>query len=153
MNASTTPKVSLSVGAAGLQPLTCGKLIPPAGPEPDCAALDDETCDAVSLEEVCASETVPLEDESVDVEAPDGVSVAELDDRVFSPEDGDSLSGVALLSLEYEISDDEISPPQAHRKNETNPQKIFFFIAYKITLFCGNSSVFVWFYIRKMCVE
>ena len=132
MNASTTPKVSLSVGAAGLQPLTCGKLIPPAGPEPDCAALDDETFGAVSLEEVCASETVPLEDESVDVESPDCVSVAELDDRVFSPEDGG-----------YETSEDEISPPQAHRKNETNPQKIFFFIAYKITLFCWNSSFFV----------
>ena len=153
IKASTTPKVSLSVGAAGLQPLTCGKLIPPAGPEPDCAALEDDVVDAVALEEDCVSVTVPLDNEASEAVSLDCVSAAELDDKTPLSDDDDSLSGVALLSLEYETSDDEISPPQAHRKNETNPQKIFFFIAYKITLFCGNSSVFVWFYIRETCVE
>ena len=170
MKASTTPKVSLSVGAAGLQPFTCGMLIPPAEPEPDCAELDDAGSDAVALEEGCASETVPLEDgtlESVtlDVALPDGVSVAELDGEAFSLEDNDKLP----TSLEGAASDDEISEtcdsvsgelallleslPQAHRKNETNPKKIFFFMAYKITLNCGNGSIFILFYTRKMCVK
>ena len=165
MKASTTPKVSLSVGAAGLQPFTCGMLIPPAEPEPDCAELDDAGSDAVALEEGCASETVPLEDGTLDVALPDGVSVAELDGEAFSLEDNDKLP----TSLEGAASDDEISEtcdsvsgelallleslPQAHRKNETNPQKIFFFMAYKITLNCGNGSIFILFYTRKMCVK
>jgi hypothetical protein len=169
IKASTTPKVSLSTGAVGLQPLSCGKLIPPAGPEPDCAALEEEVVDAVPLEEDCVPVTVLLDNEASEAVSLDCVSAAELDDKAFLPDDGDSLSGVAALSLEYEISDDEISEtcdsvsgelallpeslPQAHRKNETNPQKIFFFIVYKITLNCGNGLDFLWFYIRKICVK
>lgn len=149
IKASTTPKVSLSTGAVGLQPLSCGKLIPPAGPEPDCAALEED----------CVPVTVPLDSGASEAVSLDCVSAAELDDKTLLPDDDDSLSGVALLSLEYEISDDEISEtsnsvsgelallpeslPQAHRKNETNPQKIFFFIVYKITLNCGNGLDFL----------
>ena len=159
IKASTTPKVSLSTGAVGLQPLSCGKLIPPAGPEPDCAALEDDVVDAVALEEGCVPVTVPLDSGASEAVSLDCVSAAELDDKTLLLDDGDSLSGVALLSLEYEISDDEISEtcdsvsgelallpeslPQAHRKNETNPQKIFFFIVYKITLNCGNGLDFL----------